>query len=161
MTVDFSKLKSLDKSELISLAQQLNAPYNSKNSPEMLIESIINKAMENTFAVRKKDETPLAPKEPVFLTVEQIEAAIKPAKDRQKHLNTSYDDNSKSVTISYNDGRHKHSETMSLSNSLPKIVRKADEIAKGPYLLRAHQGQDWDSLGGRNPNNLYANTVLG
>lgn len=163
MTVDFAKLKSMGKDELLALAKQVNAPHHFNNAPETLVESIINKVMENINeqAKQKPASDTKAVKEAVFLTEDAVEAAIAKVKKQTGAFSSSYDDEAKCVTFRYNDGRYKHAETISLSSTLSRIIRKAQEVARGPIVLRTHNQEDWGSLGQSNGKNAYTNVVLG
>lgn len=164
MTIDLNRLKNMSQKELIDLAQQTNAPHHHKNSKETLIDNIINKVMESTLNTPEKEKTQKAAdvkiKEPVFLSEQELEATLAPTKERQKAFSTSYDHEARCVVLIYNDGRYKHSETMSLSCPLSKFKRKAAEIAKGPLLLPTHRPQDWGRLGAGGKN-AYTEVVLG
>lgn len=162
MTVDLNRLKTMSREELIDIARQVNAPHHHKNTPKTLVENIINTVMRQSLdhADKQVPDKPLKSKEPVFITEAELEAAFAPVKERYKAFSTIYDHESRCVVLRYNDGRYKHSETMSLSCSLPKFMRKATEIAKGPLVLRGMRKEDWDSLGGINPKNNYTETVL-
>ncbi len=161
MTVDFNRLKSMKKEELLDLARQLNAPNHHNNSAETLMENIINKVMEQSINHPDQQKQPdeFKAKEAVFLTEQQVEEAFAPIKERYKAFSTVYDHEAKCVIMRYNDGRYKHSETMSLSCSLPKFIRKAHEIAKGPLVMRGLRQEDWGHLGGSDKNR-YTETVL-
>lgn len=160
MTIDLNRLKSMTQNELINIARQVNAPHHHKNSPETLIENIINKVMEQSLNRPDKPEEPKIKKEAVFLSEDELESALASIKERKKAFSTVYDHENKCVTLKYNDGRYKHSETMSLSCSLPKFIRKATEISKGPLVLISHKTEDWGHLGGNAAKNQYTETVL-
>lgn len=159
MTIDLNKLKTMSKEELIELARKVNAPHHHSNKPETLIENIINKVTEPTTNPQAKTDGEKKIKVAVFLTEEELEKAVARLKEQRPVFSTVYDRENRCVTLRYNDGRHRHAETMSLSCSLPKFIRKAQEIAKGPLILRAHRAEDWEQLGG-NAKNAYTNVVL-
>ncbi len=160
MTIDLNRLKTMKREELVELAQQVGAPFHHKNSVETLVENIINKTMEQTFQKPKEDAAVAIKKEAVFISEEELEAVLESIKARHKAFSTVYDHESRSVTLRYNDGRHKHAETMSLSCPMVKFKRKAAEIAKGPLLLPTHREQDWEKIS-VNGKNAYTNVVLG
>lgn len=160
MSIDLNKLKSMTNEQLTDVARQVNAPFNSKSNKEALIENIINKVMEQSLNPNKNQAEEPKVKEPVFLTEDELEKVFAPIKEKYKAFSTIYDSESKSVIMRYNDGRYRHSETMSLSCPLAKFTRKAHEIAKGPLVLRGMKTEEWGKLGGINPNNAYAETVL-
>jgi hypothetical protein len=160
MTIDLNRLKSMTKEELIGIAQQVNAPHHHMNKPETLVEAIINKVMEQSLAKPTQTETVKSKAEAVFLTEDALEAALAPLKAKYAALSTVYDHGARCVTLRYNDGRFKHSETMSLSCSLPKFLRKAHEIGKGPLVLRGLKQDEWGRLGGNQGKNIYADTVI-
>ena len=163
MTINLNRLKEMESAELVDLAKQLNAPHHHKNSKETLIENIINKVMEQSLTHADVEQKDIAPVKPpvVFLTEQELEAALAPIKEKKPAFSTAYDHESKCVSLRYNDGRYKHAETMSLSCSLPKFVRKATEISKGPLVLRGHNQEDFGRIAVNNENSAYTQTVLG
>lgn len=161
MTVDFNRLKTMSQKELVELARQLNAPHHHANKAETLIENIINKVMEQSLThPDQKTEEVRKVKEAVFITEDQLEAAFAPIKARTGAFSTNYDHEAMCVTMIYNDGRYRHRETMSLSCSMTKFMRKANEIAKGPLVVRAMKAEEWGNLGGNKGDNDYTNKVL-
>lgn len=162
MTIDLNRLKSMTKDELIDVARQVNAPFHVNNKNETLVENIINHVMQSSLnkpAQKKKNESEDEDEEPTFLTEDELEAAFARIKERAPYFSTVYDHEAHCVTMSYINGRYKHSETMNLSCSLPKFIRKATEIARGPLILQDAEG-DWEKLGGNKPHSAYASTVL-
>lgn len=147
MTIDLNRLKSMSQAELVDLAKQLNAPHHHKNGAETLIENIINKVMEQSLNHADKQlDKPAEKPVSVFLTEAELEAKLAPVKERYKAFSTVYNHDDKCVTLRYNDGRYRHSETMSLSCPLTKFIRKAGEIAKGPLVLRGHNPEDFGRI---------------
>lgn len=162
MTIDLNRLKSMSKEQLIDIARQVNAPVHHANKPETIVENIINTVMQQSIANpdKQKQEQKPEKKEAVFLTESELESALAGLKERYKAFTTTYDHEARCVVMKYNDGRYRHSETMSLSCSLPKFIRKATEIARGPLVMRALRQEDWGNLGGNAAKNGYTETVL-
>ena len=160
MTIDLNRLKDLSQKELIQVAKETNTPHHHKNAKEKLIENITNKVFESTL---KKPEIKTESKEikdSIFLTEDELEAVFAPIKAQRPAFSTVYDHESNCVTLRYNDGRYKHSETMNLSCPLTKFKRKAQEIVKGPLLMPTHNERDFERLGA-NGKNAYTTAVLG
>ena len=161
MTINLNRLKEMESAELVDLAKQLNAPHHHKNSKETLIENIINKVMEQSLT--HADTQVKKPKEilvDIFLTEAELEAKFAPIKEKYKAFSTAYDHESRCVTLRYNDGRYRHAETMSLSCPMTKFMRKAQEIAKGPLILRGHNQEDFGRIP-VNEKSLYTQVVMG
>lgn len=163
MTIDLNRLKSMTKDELIDIARQVNAPHHHANKPETIIESIINTVMQTTLNTNTPDKQKQGAEKPkdvaVFLTEEELEQALAPIKAKYPAFSTHYDHECRCVSLRYNDGRHKHAETMSLSCSKTKFLRKAQEIARGPLMPRALKKEDFGAYGAK-PQNAYTETVL-
>lgn len=175
MTIDLEKLKTLSTQELQDLAIQVGAPYHHMHKQHTLIENIVNHVMKQALnsSNPKPEAKPEVAKEsdkvqavevkkdaPVFLTEEELEKALEPIKARSPSFGTSYDHECRCVTLRYNDGRHRHAETMSLSCSKTKFLRKAAEIAKGPLLPRALRKEDFGGYHSNTPHSAYTETVL-
>jgi len=157
-----NRLKDMSQPELVKLAKETNTPYHYKNSKEKLIENITNKIFEKPKQAEKKVAAEIKElAEPAFLTESELEEIFAPIKETRKAFSTVYDHEAKCVTMRYNDGRHKHAETMSLSCPITKFKRKALEIAKGPLRLTTHRSEDWEQLGSARGNNAYTGVVLG
>lgn len=164
MTIDLNRLKKMETPELQTLAKQLQAIYHHKHTKETLIENIINKVMEQSIVHPDKErKTEEAEEKPSvkFLTESEIEASLASLKERKSAFSTVYNHEDKCVVLRYFDGRYRHSETMSLSCPLTKIVRKATEIARGPLILPTHRSEDWERLGNGAGKNAYTEVVLG
>lgn len=160
MTIDLNRLRAMKKEELIEVARQVNAVYHVNNKAETIVDSIINKVMEQTLTTPKdkQHEIPKV-KEPIFLTEQQVEVALAALKERNRAFSTIYNTEDNCITLRYNDGRYKHAETINLSCSLTKLVRKANEIVKGPLVPRSLKTEEWSHLGG-NEKNKYTEVVL-
>jgi hypothetical protein len=156
--MDIELLKTKTKPELIEIAKQVNAHWHHANKEETIINNIMEKVFEPAVNEPKREQASHK-KAPVFLTEQEVEKALERIKAQRPRLSTSYDHESRCVTLCYNDGRYKHSETMNLSNPINKIIRKAGEVARGPLVLRPREG-DWEPLGGVKPKNAYTNLVL-
>ena len=145
MTMDFNKLKAMTQPQLVDLARQMGVEHHHKNTAETLVSLILNKLLTETQEAKPKQEVKPAKPVAIFLTQDQLEEKLAAIKERYPSFSTKYDDENRCVTLRYFDGKYRHSETMSLSAPLTKFLRKAQEIASGPLVLRPQAG-DWDKL---------------
>jgi len=158
MSIDFLKLKSATKAELLQIARETNTPHGESNTNNELYVNILNHVMQPE---KSAQAAPKEAKEPIYVGEQELEIAIAATKERYKNLSTVYDWENNCVTFKYNDGRYRHSETVNLSCSLNKLRAKAMEVGRGPLVLPTHRQDDWERLGSNNPNNDYTNVVLG
>jgi len=145
MTMDFNKLKAMTQPQLVDLARQMGVTHHHKNTAETLTSLILNKLLQDTQVAKPDDQPKQTKPVAVFLTQVQLEEKLAAIKEKYPAFSTKYDDENRCVTLRYFDGRYKHSETMNLSAPLTKFLRKAQEIASGPRVLRQKEG-DWEKL---------------
>lgn len=158
MTVDFNRLKTLSREELVTLAHQQGLQVHWKSKPETIINQIIDKVTERK-PVPQQAQAENPPKPEHNNTPEDVENALESLKTKAPRLRTSYPGgNTWHFKYIADNGRTLYEESGNLAIPLKTILRRANIVSRGPLLLRGlNQHFDQLPVGG---NNAYTNTVL-
>lgn len=151
MLIDNLKKMSLDELKAFAASQGIH--HHHAAGIEKIMQAIVDQLGQpqvNDIVDPRK----LAPKEPVWNTKEQVEAAIAPIRDKNPAFEAIYDDVDRTVTF-----RCKGAEDcLNMSVPLHWLRQKAQVVSRGRMALMG-LNQHFDQLNASGAN-AYTNTVL-
>lgn len=159
--MDFAKLKSMSRDELLNLARTQGLTVHHRSKEETIIKAIMDSLQPQQPQAETKVEPqisqrPVAPM--VCNTQDDVERAIANVKARKPQFRSEYDGDVWTFSYIGSSGRVLHAESGNLNIPLRTIVAVANKIAQGPIALMA-LNQHFDSMVATGPN-AYTNTVL-
>lgn len=157
--MDFNTLKEnmkkMSREELVKFADTQGVQVHWKAKPETIIKQVMDKVSTPPKPVVKEEAKSTAPKEAVFNTRDQVEAALAHIKEKQPAFETIYSDEDKVVTF-----RCKGAENcMNMSVPLQWMVKQAQLVSRG-RLVPMGLNEHFESLNSASGKNAYTNTVL-
>lgn len=146
-------LNKLSKEQLLHVAAQHGCIVDKRHSSATIIQEIISK-IEVKPVVRKEVEK-VEIVEPVFITPEELEAAIAPIKARQPAFTTEYNLDENTVHFRCRGAEECHN----LSVPLKQLKKRAEYVSHGALRLKGHSSEHFGQ-GTATGKSAYTNVVL-
>lgn len=154
--MNFEKLKSMSRDELVHLADSQGVQVHWNAKPETIIKQIIDKVSHPPKPKTEIVDTRLiAAKEAVFNTEAEIEAALAIIKSKVPQFETIYDKDDRCVTFRCKGAEECHN----MSVPLHWLVKRAQLVSRG-RLVPLGLNQHFESLNSATGKNAYTNIVL-
>lgn len=159
--MNFENLKTMSREQLLEVAGKQGLQVHWKAKPETIIKQIMEKAFEPQKPVSVQQDDPYADprlkaeRPVVYLTQDEVEAAIAPIKARRPDFVATYNLDEHTVKFSCRGAE----ETINMSAKPLTIRRHAEYIARGAARPMGHDRNNFDTINAQGKN-AYTNTVL-